>query len=92
MGAISSWGKPSAEGPAAQVDKTNGPNNGRITFDLLNWKIFRHRMENARAGIEQTGEWLTVWIDLPTTDGQYVVNFYIYSGRQFPTLEMASWE
>ena len=38
---------------------------------------------NARAGIEETGEWLTVWIDLPTTDGQYVVNFYIYSGGQF---------
>lgn len=84
---ITSWVRSQAGanfgiGARDQVDKTNGPNNGRITFDLSNRKILTSD-GNARAGIEQTGEWLTVWIDLPTTDGQYVVNFYIYSGRQF---------
>ena len=84
---IKAWVRPQAGanfgiGARDQVDKTDGPNKARVTFDLSNRKILTSD-GNARAGIEQVGEWLTVWIDLPTTDGQYVVNFYIYSGAQF---------
>jgi hypothetical protein len=84
---IRAWVRPQAGanfgiGARDQVDKTDGPNKGRVTFDLSNRKILTSD-GNARAGTEQVGEWLTVWIDLPTTDGQYVVNFYIYSGAQF---------
>jgi hypothetical protein len=84
---ITAWVRPQAGanfgiGARDQVDKTDGPNKARVTFDLSNRKILTSD-GNARAGIEQVGEWLTVWIDLPTTDGQYVVNFYIYSGAQF---------
>ena len=84
---ITAWVRPQAGanfgiGARDQVDKTDGPNKARVTFDLSNRKILTSE-GNARAGIEQVGEWLTVWIDLPTTDGQYVVNFYIYSGAQF---------
>jgi hypothetical protein len=84
---ITAWVRPQAGanfgiGARDQVDKTNGANNGRVTFDLSNRKILTLDGD-ARAGIEQTGEWFTVWIGLPTTDGQYVVNFYIYSGAQF---------
>ena len=84
---ITAWVRPQAGanfGIAArdQIDKTNGPNNGRITFDLSNRKILTSD-GNARAGIEQMGEWLTVWINLLTTDGNYVLNFYIYNGGEF---------
>lgn len=65
-----------------QIDKPEGPNKARITFDLSNRKILTSD-GNARGGIEQVGEWLTVRINLPTTDGRYVVNFYVYSGAQF---------
>jgi hypothetical protein len=84
---ITAWVRPQAGanfgiGARDQVDKTDGSNKARVTFDLSNRKILTSD-GNARAGIEQVGEWLTVWIDLPTTDGQYVVNFYIYSSAQF---------
>ena len=62
-----------------QPDKDNGPNNGRAIFDLASLKVSL-ASGNAKAGIEQVGEWVTVWIDLRTTDGQYVVNFYLCSG------------
>jgi hypothetical protein len=84
---ITAWVRPQAGanfgiGARDQIDKMNGPNNGRVTFDLSNRKILTSD-GNARAGIEQVGDWLTVWIDLATTDGRYVINFYIYSGAQF---------
>jgi hypothetical protein len=84
---IAAWVRPQAGanfgiGARDQIDKPDGPNKGRITFDLSNRKILTSD-GNARAGIEQVGEWLTVWINLPTTDGRYVVNFYVYSGAQF---------
>jgi hypothetical protein len=84
---VTAWVRPQAGtnfgiGARDQVDKPNGPNYARVTFDLSNRKILTSD-GNARAGIEQVGEWLTAWIDLPTTDGQYVVNSYIYSNAQF---------
>jgi hypothetical protein len=84
---ITAWVRPQAGanfgiGARDQVDQPNGPNYGRVTFDLSNRNVLTSD-GNARAGIKQVGEWLTAWIDLPTADGNYVVNFYIYSGAQF---------
>jgi hypothetical protein len=62
-----------------QADKDNGLNNGRAIFDLASLKVLL-ASGNVKAGIEQVGQWVTVWIDLRTTDGQYVVNFYLCSG------------
>ena len=81
---ITAWIKPQAGanfGIAArdQAEKDNGPNNARAYFDLADRRILAAH-GNGKPGIEQVGAWLTVWIDLLTTDGQYVVNFYVYSG------------
>jgi len=35
---------------------------------------------NVNPSIELVGDWLTVWMDLLTTDGQYVVDFYVCNG------------
>ena len=82
---IMAWIKPQAGanfGIAArdQADKENGPNNGRANFDLASRKVLVAH-GNVQSGIELVGDWLTVWIDLLTTDGQYVVNFYLCSGN-----------
>jgi hypothetical protein len=81
---ITAWIKPQAGanfGIAArdQVAKDNGPNNARAYFDLAGRRILAAH-GNGKPGIEQVGAWLTVWMDLLTTDGQYVVNFYVCSG------------
>ena len=81
---IKAWIKPQAGanfGIAArdQPDKDNGQNNGRVIFDLANQKVLSTH-GNLNQGIELVGDWLTVWIDLLTTDGQYVVNFYVCNG------------
>ena len=81
---ITAWIKPQAGanfGIAArdQADKDNGPNNGRAFFDLGGRRVLSVH-GNGKAGIEQVGEWLTVWLDLLTSDGQFVVNFYVCSG------------
>src|ERR1700732_93589 len=62
-----------------QADKDNGPNNARAFFDLAGRTVLSTH-GNAKSGIEQVGDWLTVWLDLLTTDGQAVVNFYICNG------------
>jgi hypothetical protein len=77
VGLSSSW-----QTSASQVGNSNPPKYARVTFDLSNRKVLTSD-GNGRAGIEQGGEWLRAWIDLPTTDGNYVVNFYVYSGAQF---------
>jgi hypothetical protein len=81
---ITAWIKPQAGanfGIAArdQVAKDNGPNNARAYFDLEDRRILSAH-GNGKPGIEQVGAWMTVWMDLLTTDGQYVVNFYVSSG------------
>jgi hypothetical protein len=81
---ITAWIRPLAGGNFGiaardQADKENGPNNGRAYFDLATQKVLVAD-GNARPGIEQVGNWLTVWLDLLTTDGQYVVNFYVCKG------------
>ena len=81
---ITAWIKPQAGATfriAArdQADRNDGPNNGRAIFDLAGGRILS-AFGNAKPGIEQFGDWLTVWMDLLTTDGQYVVSFYICSG------------
>ena len=62
-----------------QADKDNGPNNARAFFDLAGRRVLSAQ-GNAKSGIEQVGDWLTVWLDLLTTDGQAVVNFYVCNG------------
>jgi hypothetical protein len=62
-----------------QADKDNGPNNARAFFDLAGRRVLSAQ-GNAKPSIEQVGDWLTVWLDLLTTDGQYVVNFYVCNG------------
>jgi hypothetical protein len=59
-----------------QADMADGPNNGRVVFDLANEKVLWTK-GNGKPGIEDAGDWLTVWLDLLTTDGQYIVNFYV---------------
>jgi hypothetical protein len=78
---ITAWIRPQAGanfGIAArdQADKDNGPNNSRAIFDLAGRKVLSVN-GNGKPGIELVGTWLTTWIDLVTTDGQYVVNFYV---------------
>src|SRR3984893_12922209 len=79
-----SWIRPLAGGNFGiaardQADKDNGPNNGRAIVDLGSQKVLLAH-GNAKPGIEQVGDWLTVWLDLLTTDGQYVINFYVCKG------------
>ena len=62
-----------------QADKDNGPNNARVLFDVAGRTVLSAQ-GNAITGIEQVGDWLTVWLDLLTTDGQAVVNFYVCNG------------
>ncbi len=81
---ITAWVKPQAGanfGIAArdQADKDDGPNKGRAFFDLAGRSVLSVD-GNAKPSIDQVGGWLTVWLDLLTTDGQYVVNFYVCSG------------
>jgi hypothetical protein len=81
---ITAWIKPQAGATfeiAArdQADKDNGPNNARAFFDLASGKVLSVH-GNGKPGIEQVGDWLTVWLDLLTTDGQFVVNFYVCDG------------
>ena len=81
---ITAWIKPQAGAnfeiaARDQADKDNGPNNARAIFDLADRRVLPAD-GNAKPGIEQVGDWLTVWLDLPTTDGQYVVNFYVCNG------------
>ena len=81
---ITAWIKPQAGanfGIAArdQPDKDSGQNNARVIFDLGSQKVLSTH-GNVQEGIELVGDWLTVWIDLFTTDGQYLVNFYVCNG------------
>jgi hypothetical protein len=81
---ITAWIKPQAGanfGIAArdQPDKDSGQNNARVIFDLASQKVLSTH-GNVQEGIELVGDWLTVWIDLFTTDGQYLVNFYVCNG------------
>ena len=78
---ITAWVRPQAGanfGIAArdQAHKDNGPNNSRVIFDLYNQNVLSVS-GNGKPGIELVGTWLTAWIDLVTTDGQFVVNFYV---------------
>jgi hypothetical protein len=81
---ITAWVKPQTGanfGIAArdQPDRDNGPNNGRVVFDLASQSVLSTQ-GNVKHGIELVGQWLTVWIDLLSVDGQFVVNFYICNG------------
>jgi hypothetical protein len=81
---ITAWIRPQAGANFAiaardQADKDNGPNNARAIFDLAGRRVLSAD-GNAKPSIEQVGDWLTVWLDLLTTDGQYVVNFYVCNG------------
>jgi hypothetical protein len=81
---ITAWIKPQAGANFAitardQPDKDNGPNNGGAIFDLAARKVLS-AYGNAEPGIDQVGDWVKVWIDLLTTDGQYVVNFSVCNG------------
>jgi hypothetical protein len=81
---ITAWIRPLAGGNFGiaardQADKDNGPNNGRAIFDLTSQNLLLVH-GNAQAGIEHVGDWLTVWLELLTTDGQYVVNLYVCKG------------
>jgi hypothetical protein len=78
---ITAWIRPQAAAnfeiaARDQVDKDDGPNNSRAIFDLASRKVLSAN-GNGKPGIELVGTWLTAWIDLVTTDGQYVVNFYV---------------
>jgi len=57
-----------------QADKQDGPNKSLAIFDLARRDILS---AEGKSGIRQSGDWLAVWTDLLTTDGQYVINFYI---------------
>lgn len=63
-----------------QAGKAAGSNNGHVIFDLANQKVLS-ATGNGKPGIREVGDWLTVWLDLPTSDGQYVVNFYVCDGK-----------
>jgi hypothetical protein len=81
---ITAWIKPQAGANLEiaardQADKDNGPNNARVLFDVAGRTVLSAQ-GNALTGIEQVGDWLTVWLDLLTTDGQAVVNFYVCNG------------
>jgi hypothetical protein len=81
---IAAWIRPQAGanfaiGARDQADKENGPNNGGAIFDLAARKVLSP-YGNAKPGIEQIGDWLKVWLDLPTMDGQFVVNFSVCKG------------
>jgi hypothetical protein len=81
---ITAWIKPQAGANLEiaardQADKDNGPNNARVLFDVAGRTVLSAQ-GNAVTGIEQVGDWLTVWLDLLTTDGQAVVNFYVCNG------------
>ena len=57
-----------------QPDKDSGQNNARVIFDLASQKVLSTH-GNVQEGIELVGDWLTVWIDLLTTDGQMSSGF-----------------
>jgi len=81
---ITAWVRPLAGanfGIAArdQPDNSDGPNNGRAIFDLAKQSVLM-ASGNGQPGLERVGEWLTVWLDQLTTDGQFVVNFYVCKG------------
>jgi hypothetical protein len=81
---ITAWVRPVAGanfGIAArdQADRANGPNNARAFFDLTNQKVLLNA-GNGKPGIDEVGDWLTVWLELLTTDGKYVVNLYVCNG------------
>ena len=78
---IAAWVRPQAGanfGIAArdQADNDNGPNNSRAVFDLASRNVLMAK-GNGTPGIALAGDWLLVWMDLGTTDGQYVVSFYV---------------
>ena len=75
MGQASSRSKFRNCGPRRPT-RINGPNNSRVIFDLYNQNVLSVS-GNGKPGIELVGTWLTAWIDLVTTDGQFVVNFYV---------------
>jgi len=77
---ITAWVRPQARAnfeiaARDQADKDDGPNNSRAIFDLASRNVLS-ATGNGKPGIELVGDWLTVWIDLRTTDGQYIVNLY----------------
>jgi hypothetical protein len=59
-----------------QADKQDGPNKNLAIFDLARRDILSAEGKG-KPGIRQRGDWLAVWTDLLTTDGQYIINFYI---------------
>jgi hypothetical protein len=81
---ITAWVKPQAGATfeiAArdQADQDKGQNNGRAMFDLASQQVLL-TAGNVNPSIELVGDWLTVRMDLLTTDGQYVVVFYVCNG------------
>jgi hypothetical protein len=63
----------------ADLPLAKGLNNGRAVFDLAGQKVL-WTIGNGKPGIEEVRDWLTVWLELLTTDGQYVVNVYVCKG------------
>jgi hypothetical protein len=79
---IAAWAKPDAGsnfGIEASDLAATGATHGFGVFDLRDPSVLSSA--SAKAGVEQgPGTWQKVWIDLPTSTGQFVVNLYVYMG------------
>ena len=63
-----------------RVEQENGPNNGMVVFDVPGQKVVSSEGV-ALPGMARDHEgWQEVWIDLRTSDGTFVVNFYVARG------------
>ena len=90
---ITAWVKPEAGGSfgiAASDVANTGANFGSGVFNLTGQRVHGSWTSGIsvlsagswRAGIgEGPGDWLKVWIDLPTSTGQFVINSYLCLGR-----------
>src|SRR5262249_26753386 len=79
---IAAWAKSDAGsnfGVGASDLAATGAALGFGVFDLRDPSVLSSA--SAKAGVEQgPGDWQKVWIDLPTSTGQFVVNMYVYMG------------
>lgn len=75
---IAAWVKPVAGGNAQiaaddQPDSDNPPNNAYATFDLRDHLLLSSYGAQAQDIEQHVGNWQKIWIDLRTSDGQFLV-------------------
>jgi hypothetical protein len=85
---IAAWVKPVAGGNVGlyafdRPDSQSQPNNGFALFDLGTHQVLEASGVRERDIEQHSSAWQRVWIDLPTSDGNFVVAIRPLSGKDY---------